>query len=322
MAAKDGPATGVRGLTPRGNNVWRRALLVGKRELLRPPLKAAIRLGVGNEYAWAMWLHLGRLGKLPNLWRPKTFNEKLLTKALRDRRAFLIETADKVAVREYVTEKVGADILVDQLYVGNDLDDFDVDSMDEPFVAKAAHGSGPEWIRLVPDPALCDVTELRQAAHRWSQSVLVSDTHEWWYRHIPRRVIVERFLGDPAVGPPADYKLWVVCGQVSLIQVDVGRGGEHYRDHYSPNWERFAVQIRYPNLPNPLPRPATLDRMLEVATKLGTETEFVRVDLYEVGGAVKFGEMTHCPAGGTEPFGDPQFEAWLSSKWVFGLSRR
>ena len=52
------------------------------------------------------------------------------------------------------------------------------------------------------------------------------------------------------------------------------------------------------------PRPANLDRMMDMARELGRDTDMVRVDLYDVDGQVYFGELTpyHVPV--------PSFGEW------------
>lgn len=44
-------------------------------------------------------------------------------------------------------------------------------------------------------------------------------------------------------------------------------------------------------------RPSTLDEMVRVSALLSAPFPYMRVDLYEVKGRVKFGELTPFPAG-------------------------
>jgi hypothetical protein len=299
----------------RNRTTWRRVRRLVKRELWRPVLKSIIRSGIASEHALAVWLHLERTGKLPNLVRPRTFNDKLLVKALRDRREYLVETADKFAAREYVRRVVGGEVLIDLIHVGETLDDFDLESLTEPYVVKANHGAGKKWIRLVPNPASADIEEIRAAARGWAAH-RHPPTYEWWYREIPKKVLVEAFLGEPAHGPPNDVKFWVATGRIVLIQVDADRFGSQTRDLYTPDWERLDVRRgRYPRSDAPIPQPENLGRMIELAKRLGSGTDFVRVDLYDCDGEVKFGEMTHCPAGGIGQFSDPALDRFLASTW-------
>jgi hypothetical protein len=55
--------------------------------------------------------------------------------------------------------------------------------------------------------------------------------------------------------------------------------------------------------------------MLMIAEKLGAETDFVRVDLYDVAGQIYFGELTNFPAGGNNRFEPKTFDAVLGAQW-------
>jgi len=54
---------------------------------------------------------------------------------------------------------------------------------------------------------------------------------------------------------------------------------------------------------------------LKMAECLGAETDFVRVDLFEVDGRIYFGELTNYPLGGTAQFEPKEFDALLGAQW-------
>ena len=60
------------------------------------------------------------------------------------------------------------------------------------------------------------------------------------------------------------------------------------------------LNIRGKNAPEgfTLRKPECIDQMFEIAEKLSKDIPFVRVDLYEVGGKIYFGEMTFFPDAG------------------------
>jgi len=61
----------------------------------------------------------------------------------------------------------------------------------------------------------------------------------------------------------------------------------------------------------------TGDRIVEVAEALGQETDFVRVDLYETGDRVVFGELTNYPSGGEKNnFTPPSYDDELGRLWT------
>lgn len=62
--------------------------------------------------------------------------------------------------------------------------------------------------------------------------------------------------------------------------------------------------------------------MIELAEKLGAETDFVRVDLYHVDGRIVFGELTSFPAGGDSPFDPEYFDGEFGAHWTVPRSYR
>ena len=56
--------------------------------------------------------------------------------------------------------------------------------------------------------------------------------------------------------------------------------------------------------------------MIEVAERLGAETDFVRVDLYVLPNRIVVGELTSFPAAGDSPFDPPSFNARFGRHWT------
>ncbi|MDR3457026.1 MAG: ATP-grasp fold amidoligase family protein [Verrucomicrobiae bacterium] len=250
------------------------------------------------------------------LFRPKTFNQKLYYKMIYDRRPLLAVFADKLQAREYVRRMIGADILVGLLAVTNRPEDLPFDRLPAQFVLKTNHGSG--FVRIVKNQLLEDRSELRRLCGRWLAVNYGDLTGEWVYQKIDPQIMVENFLCSPDGEPPVDYKFFVFNGKVFMIQTDVGRFTDHRRDLFSPDWKRLEVRYTFPNGLQPVPKPGCLRQMLAIAERLGAETDFVRVDLYEVGGRVYFGELTNFPECGSNRFEPKSFDAVLGAQWRLG----
>jgi hypothetical protein len=71
------------------------------------------------------------------------------------------------------------------------------------------------------------------------------------------------------------------------------------------------------NLPMgpPVPRPPKLDEMIMIAERLADEIDFVRVDLYNIGDRIAFGEMTVYPNSGMAEFDPPEMDEELGALW-------
>jgi hypothetical protein len=103
--------------------------------------------------------------ELPALIRPKTFNQKVLYRKLFDRRPILSQFADKYAVRTYVGERVGLNLLPELYYVTTEPETIPFAALPNRFVVKPTHGSG--WIELVPDKSKLDQEALIRTCQEW-----------------------------------------------------------------------------------------------------------------------------------------------------------
>jgi hypothetical protein len=256
-------------------------------------------------------------GELTSLRRPMTYSQLLAAKNLRPQPPLVHLTADKHAVRAHVAERVGERYLVPLLQVVEDADDLDLDALTEPCVIKATHGC--DMTLLVPDPAALDRPAARETVRRW----LATDFYrQGWreapYRGLPRRAVVERFLGDGRT-PPADYKFFMFHGRAAMVVVDQDRFTRHTSTLLTPDWREYAVTGRFAPADVPPAKPAGYAEMLRVAEALSVDFDFVRVDLYDVDGRVYFGELTHNPGGGLVRLQPREFDLALGELWRFGM---
>jgi hypothetical protein len=277
--------------------------------------------------------------RLARLWRtrnPQTFREKVRYKMLRDHRLLVVTFADKAAVRDYVAEAIGATYLPRVNAIVDDpqnLSDYD---LPDSYVVKPTHGSGaavivsgsaPADARLPPEehswvyrhvrPESAPRAGLEAVARGWvSQLYGQGPNREWVYGQVPRRVIVEELLEGRGGAIPDDYKFFVFHQRCRFIQVDAGRFGVRTQDFFEPDWRHLTLSGG-PPWANPEPaRPVNLDEMIALAERLGRDTDFIRVDLYDVDGRIVFGELTSFPAGGDSPFFPESFNEEFGRPWT------
>jgi hypothetical protein len=285
------------------------------------------------------WRERSRLVRAVRMWRtrePRTFREKVRYKMLRDRRALVVTFADKAAVREYVAEIVGREFLPTAYAVVDDPDDLRRVDLPSAYVVKPTHGSGAalvvsdaapadasvpsepgSWVYSHVRPARIDGDELVRLGRGWvAQLYGQGPNREWAYGRVPRRVIVEELLVGADGGIPDDYKFFVFHGACAFIQVDSGRFGRRTQDFFDPTWTRLPLSGGPPWAD---PTPAAPDRlveMIDIAQRLGADTDFVRVDLYDIAGRIVFGELTSYPAGGDSPFYPASFDEEFGRPWT------
>lgn len=263
-----------------------------------------------SDRAYVTRLYRKAFGRSPDLDHPSGFNEKILVKILGDRRPYLTLFSDKLRVREYV-QRVAPFVALPALYWWSDrADALDVATLPDSFVLKPNHGSG--WLRVVDDRRTVQRDELVCIAREWLASDFTIVGREWAYRDIRRAVYAEELLRGPEGDLPADYKLFVFGGKVRLIQVDRDRFARHTQVLYDERWNAIDGTIKAAQGLT-LPAPASLAAMIAAAEALSAGVDFVRVDLYDIGGKAYFGEFTHYPNKGLSRFEPASLDQLLGS---------
>jgi hypothetical protein len=264
----------------------------------------------------AMRTHKACHGRYPNLIRPRTFNEWIARRKALDRRALLTRFSDKYAVRDYVAELVGPGILSQLYWVTREPADIPFDQLPERFVVKPTHGSG--WINVVRDKRQLDVEELVQQCRSWLAMDYYRLRREWPYKDVVPRILIEEYIDDGSRDSPNDYKFYVFGGRVELIQVDVARFSKHERSLFDRNWQDANMRLTWPPIAAGVREPRHLADMIRVAEVLGKDLDFIRVDLYDTGQRIYFGEITTTPGAGCGRFEPASADEHLGDLWARG----
>jgi hypothetical protein len=258
---------------------------------------------------------LRKFGRLPDLRNPSDLNEKIQWLKFHGDMSVWAELADKYLVRNYVASKGLGDLLVPLYGKFGSVKEFAAawDSLEAPFVVKTNNAC--KEVIFVRDKSAEDVSEICGRLRKW-----LSDRTFWGffvephYRLIKPCIMVERFLaeGDSADVLPVDYKIWCFNGRPEFIFTCSGRDADGVDiDCFDTGWNEhrehlvFSGHFRRPA--QVLPRPESLDKMLEYASVLCKGFPQVRVDLYNINGRIFFGEMTFTSNGGFMTYFTPSF---------------
>ena len=213
------------------------------------------------------------------------------------------QCTDKLAVRDYVADRIGGDYLIPRLAVLERAADLRPETVGAPvFVAKATHDSNS--VRVCRDRDSFDWPRARTFFRQRLRQNWYWEAREPAYRNIPPRILVEALLPSTPQQPLLDYKFWCLAGRVELIEVarmGLVAGAEGGRTEvrqlfFGRDWTRRDVARQYPPIDGPVPRPERLDEMVAVAERLSAPFPFCRADLYEAEGRVRFGELTFYPS--------------------------
>jgi TupA-like ATPgrasp len=251
-------------------------------------------------------------GRLPNIFRARTFSEKIQRRKLFERDPRMPSRADKILVKDFVREKLGDGWTTPTLWFGSELPPPAERTWPVPFVVKASHGSAMN--RFVRSPAELDWAELEAICREWTDQQYGGWGAEWLYREIAPRLLIEPFIGETS-SLPIDYKLWTFGGRVEFIQVDTDRGTSQQRAMFNRAWERLPFGLAKPIDPRDIPCPKSLAAMIEAAEILSEDFAFVRVDFYEIKASPLFGEITYYPGSGVERFDPPEYDRNVGNLW-------
>lgn len=247
---------------------------------------------------------------------PATFNEKLQYLKLYDRRPEYTRMVDKYRVREYITEKLGAQYLIPLIGVWDDPEKIDFSTLPEQFVLKCNHNSGLGMC-ICKDKSKLNIRKVKAGLRKGLRQNYYLTGREWPYKNVPRRIIAEQFMQSDA-GGLTDYKIHCFNGEPKLILVCKDRFVPTglTEDFYTPQWEHLDLRRpTHPNATEPMAKPDELDQLLEFSRILSKDIPFLRVDFYIVEGHVYFSELTFFPASGFEKFEPEEWDQTLGD-WL------
>lgn len=249
---------------------------------------------------------------------PRRYTEVLGWEKLYDRKELYHTLVDKAAVKDFVAKKIGSEYVVPTLGLWDRAEDIPWETLPEKFVLKCTHDSGSAVI--CSDKAAFD----RAGACAKLSECLAHDFYprdrEWVYKGLRPRIIAEQYLGDD----PADYKFFCFGGKPEFMFVATSRGdaavGTRF-DFFDMSYRHLEVRNGHPNAETIPPKPENFEKMKELAARLSEGIPAVRVDFYDVGGQIYFGEYTFYHFGGYVPFEPDSFDEYFGSYFSLGDCR-
>lgn len=238
-----------------------------------------------------------RVGYLPRIIHPRSFNEHLLHRKMHFGPNLDIakKLTDKFQFKKYLHQIGLANLAVPSLGVYASAVEISDILLPAPCIIKPTHSSGKMII-------------IESAASRKLSKDEVSEIEAWMkedyylrgrepnYRGLEPKIIVEPLMRDQLGKLPDDYKVFCVRGKPIFVQVDSGRFISHMRQVYTPNWELTEIKWCYPRASKPIEKPGALEPALEAARILSEPFEFCRVDFYFLDDSqFKVGEVTFFP---------------------------
>ncbi len=251
-----------------------------------------------------------RNGFYPDLRHPKDFSEKICWLKLNVHSELHTRCADKVAVRDYVTERCGSGILVPLILVSDDISRISPEHItNEKFVLKTNHDNG--GVVICRDRVRFDWNAAREKIRTHLQRDYYFYARERQYRTIERKFLVEEFIEKPDGSEILNIKVWCFHGVPQLFHLGIDLTTNHRQAFYDADWTRLDLRRRLPTFDGYIERPSNFAEIVEVCRALSAPFAFARVDLYDTGGRLFFGEITFHPGAGYTRFTSREFERKL-----------
>lgn len=261
------------------------------------------------------------LGYDMNWSDPQDLNEKINWFKLYGDTRDWVRLADKYRMRKYVTERGYADMLVPLIGKWERVEDIDWDALPDQFVMKMNNGSGD--ILICTNKSNLDIDSWKKKYKRLFRRKFGTELGELHYAKMKPCLIAEQLLDinkQPIETTSLiDYKLWCFDGEVAYIMtcsdrkdgiVDLATYDLTWQKH--PEYNRDTPHCRRAAIT--LPRPASLDKMIQAAKDLSKGHPQVRIDFYEVDGKPYLGELTFTSNSGYMDYYTREFMLELGKK--------
>ena len=245
-------------------------------------------------------------GRFPIWKNPQTFSEKLQWLKLYDRNLEYTKMVDKYAVKEYVGNIIGVEYVIPTLGVWDKPEDIEWDKLPNQFVLKTTHGGGNDGVVICRDKNTFD----RQKAIRLLNDNMKTDLYkvwrEWPYKNVPKRVLAEKYI-EPRqdIKDLSDYKFFCFDGEVKGLFVATERQNPNEEvkfDFFDADFNHLSFRQGHDYAKVTPKKPENFELMKKLAAQLSQGMPHVRVDLYDLGDKVLFGELTLFHFSGMVPF--------------------
>ncbi len=263
-----------------------------------------------NDRAYLKILFRCIMEKPLDLDTPLTFNEKLQWLKLYNRDPEYKNLVDKYEVRKYVSERIGEEYLIPLIGVYDGFDEIDIESLPNEFVIKCTHDSGS--VVIVKDKSQADWKAIKKKICKALKKNQYLKCREWVYKGLKPRIIIEQRIKEDSNGKLKDYKFFCFDGepQFSFVATDRDLGNKGLKfDYFDADFKLLPVrQVSHPSSGIQQDKPINYDMMLDISRKLSKGFPHVRIDLYNLGGRIYFGEYTFYHHGGLVKFVPEEYD--------------
>lgn len=260
-----------------------------------------------------------KTGMKLNIDNPTRYSEKIQYRKLNYKNPLYVLCADKYKVRDYVQKKIGEEYLIPQYFAKKRIEKKDLEKLPNNFVLKTNNASKTNVI--VNDKNKMDLDAIVKKMNRYVKYKFGYRTFELFYNDIEPLIIAEKYIGTQEQ-VPNDYKFYCFKqknGTIKMIiQMDVARfTKDHARAYLNEKWEMlpYGNEDAASKKHIKFNKPKKIKEMIEIAKKLSSDFDYVRVDLYEVEGKIYFGELTFTDGSGYDLLKPDKYDIEWGTYW-------
>lgn len=252
--------------------------------------------------------YLLRKGRIINFKSPKFFSEKIQWLKVYDCLPIKTQLADKIAVRDWVAEKIGEQYLKKIYGVYEKYEDIDFSKLPDEYVIKTNHGCNMQL--LVIEGGKPDASQKERFNNFLKVNYAYKSGYEMQYRDIKPLIFTEEYIKN--TNELFEYLIFCFNGEPKMILF----ASEKRTDNvcctmFDTEWNNLHFNYGGSLHQYEVPKPKNFDKMLEIARILSKDFKFVRVDLHNIDGKIYFGEMTFTPASGYMKFNPRKYDRVL-----------
>ncbi len=259
-----------------------------------------------------------KTGRKLNLKNPKRYTEKLQWYKLYYHNPLMNQCVDKFLVRSFVNSKGLGEILNELYGIYENVEKIPFEKFPNKFVLKTTNGGGGINVILCKNKAELDINETKNLLNVWLNSNQSLAGREWPYYNLKPKIICEKYLDIDFSDNLIDYKFICFAGKVEYVFIILARDSEkgkifaiYDKDFSLLPYKRLGLR----NDVKSIKKPKNWEKMILIAEKLSEDFPHARIDLYNINGDIKFGEITFFHGSGYIKFSPDVFDYILGSKF-------
>ena len=252
--------------------------------------------------------------KLP--WKnPRTFNEKLQWLKLNDHNPLYTTLVDKYAVKQWISENIGAEYVIPTLGVWQSAEDIDIEKLPNQFVLKCTHDSGS--VVICRDKSLFNFDEAKTKLSEALKQNYYYVAREWPYLNVPHRIIAEPLLKETNSDELHDYKFYCFNGKTEYFGYSIGEAAHNVKNlKFNRSLDNIDNLFKQqPSLNKDLVTfPENINKMILLADDIAqaVPSPHIRVDMYNIDGKIYLGELTFYSSAGYISIYNKEYSQYLA----------